>query len=285
MKQSVKNAVEERKKIDRDAASKILRELDFFFNDNKDKLKQEKNKKSSNLIDLLFETRWEFIFGCLTIIALLSFAILFRLDITGFAINSAGIIFIVLLTGFTAYSLWKFGKIAFQLAKQTRPRAVLNAEAYNFNPYYELINELGENFYAEHLQREELRFKLILEDRRKESNIIQKGSLLISILLIVLAIWIYGPPKEDTEISLLFDTIVGFSGISFVVKVALDILLEWRDQQDMDVYNKCIFILQNAQIIAKEEESDALRAYDEAILANDETIPFEQAIAEIEQNR
>ena len=285
MKQSIKNAVEEREKIDRDAASKILRKLDFFFDANKYKLNPERSKKSSNIIDLLFETRWQFIFGCLTIIALLSFAILFRLNITGLPINFASISFIVLLTGFTAYSLWKVAKLAFQSAKQTRPRAILNAEAYNLDSYYEIINELGEKFYAEHLQREELRFKLILEDKRQESNILQKGSLLLSILLIALGIWIYGPPKEDTEISLLFDTIVGFSGISFVVKVALDVLLEWRDQQNMDVYSKCIFILQNAQIIAKEEESDALRAYDEAILSNDEAIPFEQAIAEIEQNR
>ncbi len=33
------------------------------------------------------------------------------------------------------------------------------------------------------------------------------------------------------------------------------------------------------------EELDALRAYDEAKAANDEAIPFEQAIREIEQAR
>ena len=33
------------------------------------------------------------------------------------------------------------------------------------------------------------------------------------------------------------------------------------------------------------EELDAIRAYDEAVAAGDEAIPFEEAIAEIEQRR
>ena len=48
MKQSVKNAVEERKKIDRDAASKILRKLDFFFNDNLSSKRSHKLNKILN---------------------------------------------------------------------------------------------------------------------------------------------------------------------------------------------------------------------------------------------
>ncbi len=39
------------------------------------------------------------------------------------------------------------------------------------------------------------------------------------------------------------------------------------------------------QILDKLEELDAIRAYDEAKAADDEVIPFEQAIAEIENRR
>ncbi len=39
------------------------------------------------------------------------------------------------------------------------------------------------------------------------------------------------------------------------------------------------------KLLEESEELEAIRAYDSAISDNDEEIPFEQAIAEIEKNR
>ena len=273
---------EKRKKI---IASQIQRELYSFFDENKDKLKRKRAKKSSNTLDTILQNRWFLVIWALTVALFLSIVTLFILDILKWLIQFLSISFLGLLLGFITYLFWKELQLLFLSVKQSARLAISNAAAYSVNPYDKIIEKLGDNFYADDLLREELRFKLILEDRRKKANLIQKITLLLSISIVAFAIFIFGSPEEGTEIDLLSGTIVGLSGISLVLKVFLDILFEWLFQQYIDIYSKCILILQNAQIIAKEEESDALRAYDEAILSNEEAIPFEQAIAEIEQNR
>ena len=45
---------------------------------------------------------------------------------------------------------------------------------------------------------------------------------------------------------------------------------------DIEIYERLLEAL---------EELDAIRAHDEAIASDDEAIPFEQAVKEIEQNR
>lgn len=74
-------------------------------------------------------------------------------------------------------------------------------------------------------------------------------------------------------------------GILAIITFLLNPLYEYISKETMDVYEKCVLILQEAQEIAVSEELDAIQAYDEAIASDDEAIPFEQAIAEIEQNR
>jgi hypothetical protein len=143
---------------------------------------------------------------------------------------------------------------------------------------------LGKTFYEENLRREELRFKLALNLRKRNSNILDKITYFLAILFVIMWILIMSPPSENNKITFLYGTIVGISGIVLLVKFMLDILFEWLNQ-DIDIYEKCILILQAAQNIAKEENLDALHAYDEAIASDDEVIPFEEAIAEIERNR
>jgi hypothetical protein len=50
----------------------------------------------------------------------------------------------------------------------------------------------------------------------------------------------------------------------------------YLDERYFEVYRQFLEAL---------EEFESIRAYDEAIASNDEIIPFEQAIQEIEQNR
>ena len=278
--------VDEHQKTDASASSEILRQLDFFFNENQDRLKlKKKRKKSLNIIQVLVDNRGVLVYIYIVIVLVLSLIVFSILGIPTLAINTLVLSVSILLLGLAVYLCWKVWQPIFDSAKAARTASILNAQAYSFDSYYEIIEELGENFYAEHLQREELRFQLIIEQRKRNSNIFSKGTALLSILFVVVAILIFGAPKPETEINLLFGTIAGFSGVSFVVKVAFDVILEWLNSQDIDVYTKCILILQHAQIIAKEEESDALRAYDEAVLSKDEAISFEEAIAKIEQSR
>ena len=169
--------------------------------------------------------------------------------------------------------------------KELRTKAINRVADQPLQSYYQIVEELGVTFNQECLNREEIRFKLAIDKIKKSSNMLKLGSLLISILIVVVGAIIFGPPDENTESKYLYGTIVGFSGVTFVTKAILDMFFEWIDQKEIDVYNKCLLILQKAQDIAREEELDEQRAYDKAIVSNDEVIPFEQAILEIEQNR
>lgn len=62
----------------------------------------------------------------------------------------------------------------------------------------------------------------------------------------------------------------GISEEEFVVKSAIDRLKDLQDKKLLEETS---------------EELDAIQIYDEAIASDDEAIPFEQAIAEIEENR
>ncbi len=68
--------------------------------------------------------------------------------------------------------------------------------------------------------------------------------------------------------------------------LATEIDQEQTEKKIVDQSDIVILKTANYQEILDElEELEEIKAYDEAIAANDEVIPFEQAIAEIEQNR
>jgi hypothetical protein len=135
---------------------------------------------------------------------------------------------------------------------------------YNIEPYHQIIEKLGKTFYKKNLRREEIRFKLALNLRKRNSNILEKTTHLLAIFFVIMWIWIMGPPSKNNKITFLYGTITGISGIVILIKVILDVFSEWLNR-DIDVLEKCILILQAAQNIAKEENLDALRAYDEVI--------------------
>ena len=100
---------EKRKKI---IASQIQRELYYFFDDNKDKLKRKKAKKSSNTLDTILQNRWFLVIWALTVALFLSIVTLFILDILKWLIQFLSISFLGLLLGFITYLFWKESKTA-----------------------------------------------------------------------------------------------------------------------------------------------------------------------------
>ncbi len=265
----------------KETSDEILGRLNNFIASQRDILKIGKLKNKYNLVDVVQNNKWLFLLSYY-----IFFSLLILIVITSLIVPPSIIISLMIFIGLLVFVLGMW--ICFKFwnsIKEIRNKAIDRVAGYPLRYYYEIIEELGVIFNQECLNREEIRFKLAINERKKSSNMLKLGSLLISILIVVFAVIILGPPDENTESKYLYGTIVGLSGVTFVTKAILDMLYEWLDQKDIDVYNKCLLILQKAQNIAREEELDEQRAYDEAIAANDEVIPFEQAILEIEQNR
>lgn len=68
----------------------------------------------------------------------------------------------------------------------------------------------------------------------------------------------------------------------------LAVEINQEQAKDNLVYQSDIVVLNTKdyqEIIEELEELEELRAYDRAVATNDETIPFEQAIQEIERNK
>jgi hypothetical protein len=261
-------------------SNEILSVLKKFIESNKNLITRSTNT-SYDLINLLSRSnnRW-----LLVIFFTILGYILSTLVFSGFKLYLFVYLLILLLiplllvTGNHLYTLYKY-------IKKIRVKAISIVENYDLEPYHQIIEYLGETFYEENLKREEFRFKLALNETKRRVGILEKATPLLAILLVVMGIYILGSPSENSEMKFMYGTIVGIPGIAFLVKVILDIIYKWLDYQTIDVYEKCVLILQAAQLIAKEEELDAVRTYDEAISSGNEVIPFEQAISEIERNR
>ncbi|MEL6440142.1 MAG: hypothetical protein AAFQ80_12910 [Cyanobacteria bacterium J06621_8] len=267
-------------------SEQIFKILDDFVLSKKDILyiNQPKNNRH-NIVKTLLDKRWiiswlYFIITCifyLIIFIELKFPILF-INILAIFI-SALIIFIAGVYG--VYKPWKSLSVSL---KEARKKAVSRAKKYNLEPYYQIIEELGETFDEEYLHREEIRFKLIIEERKKALNQVTQATPLLSVLLIAVSFWILGTPDKINELNFLYGTVVGIPGIVFVTKVSLNLFFN-NSSEDIAIYQKCVIILQSAQFIARKEQEDALQVYESAMELNEEVTPFSSIISEIEQSR
>ena len=274
--------------FEEDESSAILKELEEFINQKEDlpKLNTANEnclfRRNNNFVSNLFSLDNRiFLISCLVFsgISVLLFALI-RFQIFP---QEIGGIWLVLLVGYIAFcaikiirilneEIQKFGKI--------RKQAIFRVKRKNIEYYHKKIEDLGNTFYKEHLHRVELKFKVFIHEENKISNENTKYFRLYSILIVVAAIWVFEISIENGKSFLGIIT-----GVSAIVSFVIDAFNEYSYRETIDVYEKCVLILQEAQEIADSEEFDAIQAYDEAIASNDEAIPFEQAIAEIEQNR
>lgn len=276
--------VQEHEKKAKVISQEILSILNNFIFEDRDLLKLNKSKNKFYFGKFVWNNRWVFIYFALTIVLLLCLPILFIWKSPILAINSLTVLIVLLWIGLAVFLCWKSFEALYITIEEIRNKAIDKAAAYRLNYYYQIIEQLGETFHEEYLNREEIRFKLAINKIIRRSNLLKQGSLLISIFIVVITVLILGSP-ENTEVKYLYGTIVGLSGVTFVIKALLDMLFEWLDRQDIDVYEKCVLVLQQAQYVAREEQKDAIAAYDEAVASDDEIIPFEPAISKIKQNR
>jgi len=272
--------IEEYENRANEASLQISAMLNDFILEKRDVLEPD----SSNINTSNTSEKLTFVGICLLTASLLSFPILFILEVSIWIITIWLCFTALSMFIFAVYIYYNLGKTTLAFLKTIRIKAINKAASYSLKHYYQIIEELGESFQEDHLHREEVRFKLAINESKKRSNLAKQASLLISIFIVVVAVLIFGSPDKNTEVEYLRGTVVGLSGVAFVVKALLDMFFEWLDQQDIDVYEKCVLILQKAQYIAREDERDAVQAYDEAISFDGEAVPFKRVTSETELN-
>jgi hypothetical protein len=266
---------------EKNTSSEILNVLKNFIEINKS-LPKNPREKSFNLRTLLLN-KWTSAIACFSLVFLSLVFVIYKIEFTIYTLLLYLSLLIILLIITSAIAELSF--FVLKEIKKNRIESFYITASYDLTSYYQTIECLGKNFYEENLKDEEFRFKLALNKIKGKASVLEKTTSLLAILLVVIFIYGFGFPSENNEIKFLYGTIVGVSGIVFVVKILLDTFYKWLEYQSIDVHETCILILQAAQLIAKEEELDATHAYDQAISSGDEVIPFEQAISEIERNR
>ena len=296
-----------------------FKQLETFLEKKENKLKSNNQNKSK--INLLFNNFLDFFI--LTIILLFFFGFSFSGIIVLYFNNNnnsyiaevfysimliLGIIFLLLCVISAIYFLIRI--IMFLIG---RPKnAIKDLSKVNATNYYGIIKDLGTYVSYEKLKEIEILFKIKLNKRTQSKEKFKVIFPLFSLFFVTATIFYLRISEEQLKFQLLYGAISGVSGSIAIVTLVFQ-LIDVFYSQDISVYNESLIILQEALTIAKErengnnsnhqsdtvvlsridyeklieelEELEDIKAYDEAIAANDEAIPFEQAIAEIEQNR
>jgi hypothetical protein len=219
-----------------------------------------------------------------------------------------GIIGLLLCTISGIYFLIKI----FIFLREIPENSIKDVSKVNATNYYEKIQELSTYVSYKKLKEIEILFKIKLNKRTQSKEQSRVIFPLLSLFVVTATIFYFGISEEQLKFQSLYEAITGAGGSIAILTLVFQLINVFFNQ-DISVYNESLIILQEALIIAKErensnhsrhqsdtvvlsrveyeklieelEELEDIKAYDEAIAANDEAIPFEQAIAEIEKNR
>ena len=263
----------------------ILNILNDFINPKHENSKSRKNKdKSLTLLAIWLKNSWSllsfflisiFVSGFLLI--LLRIAVYYsenNLESFALWVLILSLLIVLIITGIL------YGKAFYKFHKEINTKAIKRARIYDPAAYQQVIYELCDGFHEEELDKEEIRFEIAIRERKRRSSIFKKFIPLIAILLVGVVISRLGISEHKEQISLFNNTIVGVSGIVFVTTIILGIYSELLDK-DIKIYETCISILQRAKLIAKEEELNAIKAYDMARNSGDKAIPIERVVSNI----
>lgn len=202
-------------------------------------------------------------------------------------------------------------RLLFSLIRGLSKNPIKDFSRYNYGNFHQIIENLGQNKNHKELKKQEISLKIEISKRESEKEKLRLLSPSIALLIVIFIVTSLGVPNEQLELQLY--GVISWGGLGIVFATFILQLIIRSSIQDISIYKESLIILEEALIIAKEQENsnhskhqsdtvvlskveyqeiieeleelDDLRAYTKAIRANDEAIPFEQAIAEIEQNR
>lgn len=253
----VQHQISEQKKT----SSAILEILNNFVNSDKFKLKlnqvkDNRKKENSNnfLVKIIFNPLYLSLFIVFigTSYLLLALLMLQRgsevVDVNRFLRLT-----VFILGGLTGLLIWRIYRDFIKTIKNTRKEAIDRAASYDIDSYYEVINILGNQFKQKALNQEEIRFNLIINERKYRKNILIKLTPALAIIIVLAGVYTFGMPNYEQITNKFFNTFLSISGIIAIVKIALDVYNELLSK-DVIVYERCVLILQKAQNIAKKKE-------------------------------
>lgn len=167
----------------------ILEILNGFVVEKRDLLQLNKaNKKHISFIDILFSNRWTFACSGMIIISIFYLIVFIKLNVSDLIINIWSVLILLLTFVFGVYICYKSWKPLFVSFKEVRTQAISRVSNYALEHYYQIIEELGETFHEEYLNREEVRFQIAIVERKKTSSRAKKAIPLMSIFIVAFSI-------------------------------------------------------------------------------------------------
>ena len=282
--------------------SYIAEELADFFQTGKNKI-EPINSKDNNILGKLLTLRFLpvflFLFFSGIVLKINNYTILAKIT---FLIT----LLLTLLCLLTIIVFW-----IYQVIKYLQINPIEDLHKYHNNNFNKIIEKLSKNGKYKNLKKEEILLKIGISKGEIRKERIRVLSPSITLLIVIFTVIYFGISNEQLEFKL-YGVISVVGLVTAVVALIFQLMILFLNQK-ISVYKESLIILQEALTIAKEQENsnhsrhrsdtvvlsraeyeelieeleelDDLRAYTEAIRANDEAIPFEQAIAEIEENR
>lgn len=283
----------------------IAKELADFFQTGNNKIEPINSEDNNVLIRFAIWIPW------LIIIVLYLFFIIFYFQINNYKelakISYLITLIIIILLGLLPTILFRVERLILYL--KTNP--IEDLHQYHYDNFNKAIEKLSQNESYENLKKEEILIKIKISKRESKKEQLRVLSPSITLLVVISTVIYLRIPNEQLELQP-YGVISVLGLVTAVVTFILQSIIVYSIGQ-ISVYKESLIILQEALIIAKErensnhsrhqsdtvllsraeyeelieelEELEDIKAYDEAIAANDEAIPFEQAIVEIEQNR
>lgn len=127
------------------------------------------------------------------------------------------------------------------------------AEEHDPNEHRKIIENIGNNNSVRDIKIEEQRYKIVTISQAKRKKTTDTTIPLISFLYGMLILFVFGIP-EDWENILEIATVAGF-GIIPLIQIILSLFAE-SSSVSLLIYQHCLFILQEALIIAEERENN-----------------------------
>ena len=190
----------------------------------------------------------------LTFIILICFSILLIEAFT----KSIDDVFIAIVF-LTWFILWCIQAVLYQIPYykemwediNTPTKIIDLAEEYDPSNHLKFIKYIANNNTVRDIKREEQRFKIVIISQARAKNIVNSAIPIISFVFVVFVLVIFGIPQNWGN-SLEIATIAGFGIIPFIT-ISLSFFIELVSK-NLIIYQHCLFILQEALIIAEERE-------------------------------
>ncbi|MDJ0634740.1 MAG: hypothetical protein QNJ34_16240 [Xenococcaceae cyanobacterium MO_188.B29] len=241
-------------------SNEIIKELEKFIDKTGyDWLKSNKKSPSNKSVNILFNERKLVAYLLLVYIILWLFLILlvyllFYSDVSSWR-NYVVLILMMIILFMIGLG---FIDSIFLIFKRKKPKEFINKiREVRIDDYWDVIKKLGNNIDLASLKKEKIKIKVILNKIKKSEKRMEKFNYIFALLFILLIVFVFGIPVHSLDKNWIV-SILGISGVIAIITATLSLIREVSDGYII-IYEKCLFILQEAEVLANALEEQRFR--------------------------